>query len=99
MTGNITNLRIMNGTAVYTSQFIPPRGILTATSNTVLLIQCLNASTVFKDASTNNFTVTPTGSVTFSALTNVFATYPAKRITSTGNLQVYGQIQENATLT
>ena len=99
MTGNITNLRIMNGTAVYTSQFIPPRGILTATSNTVLLMQCLNASTVFKDASTNNFTVTPTGSVTFSALTNVFATYPAKRITSTGNLQVYGQIQENATLT
>jgi len=84
-------------------QYIPAnlyrQGILTATSNTVLLIQCLNASTVFKDASTNNFTVTPTGSVTFSALTNVFATYPAKRITSTGNLQVYGQIQENATLT
>jgi len=57
-TGYITDVRIVNGTAVYTSAFTPPTEPLTAISNTVLLT---SQSNTFKDNSINNFTVTKLG--------------------------------------
>ena len=60
--GSISNVRVVKGTAVYTSQFTPPTGPLTAISGTVLL--ALTTATVTADASTNNFTLTNSGSVT-----------------------------------
>lgn len=59
--GSISNVRVVKGTAVYTSQFTPPTGPLTAISGTQLL--ALTSSTVTADASSNNFTLTNTGSV------------------------------------
>lgn len=53
--GFISNLRFVNGTGVYTSNFTPPTTPLTAVANTQLLI-C--QSNTFKDNSSNNFAFT-----------------------------------------
>ena len=58
--GYISNLRVVNGTAVYTSNFTPPTAPLTAITNTALLT-CQSAN--FVDNSTNAFTLSPSGTV------------------------------------
>jgi len=57
--GYISNVRIVNGTAVYTSNFTPSTTPLTAISGTALLT-CQSGS--FNDASSNNFTISTNGS-------------------------------------
>jgi len=56
--GYISNMRILNGTALYTTTFTPPTTTLTAIANTSLLT-C--QSSLFKDSSTNAFAVTRNG--------------------------------------
>jgi hypothetical protein len=56
--GYLSNFRILKGTAVYTSNFTPLTSPLTAITNTSLLTCQSNR---FKDNSTNNFTITPSG--------------------------------------
>jgi hypothetical protein len=58
MTGYVSNLRVVNGTAVYTSAFTPPTSPLTAITNTQLLT-C--QSNQFRDNSTNNYTLSFVG--------------------------------------
>lgn len=67
LTGRISNLRIVKGTAVYTTAFTPTVGPLTAISNTVLLLKTTNDANFLVDSSTNNFTVTNTGGVATSS--------------------------------
>jgi len=55
----MSNLRVVKGTAVYTSAFTPPTTPLTAISGTSLLTCQSNR---FIDASSNNLTLTVTGS-------------------------------------
>jgi len=43
LTGYISNVRVVNGTAVYTSAFTPPTAPLTAITNTSLLVNMTNA--------------------------------------------------------
>jgi len=53
--GSISNVRVVKGTAVYTSNFLPPTSALSAISGTSLLT-LQNSSIV--DNSTNSFTIT-----------------------------------------
>jgi hypothetical protein len=65
--GYMTDVRIVKGTAVYTTTFTPPTAPLTAISGTSLLTLQNNQSVnnnVFLDNSTNNFFVTRNGNTT-----------------------------------
>jgi hypothetical protein len=59
----ISNLRVVKGTAVYTSNFTPPISPLTAIAGTSLLTCQSNR---FADNSSNNFTITVNGNVSVS---------------------------------
>lgn len=55
LNGNISNLRVLKGQALYTANFTPSTAKLTAITNTQLLT-CQDST--FKDNSTNNFAIT-----------------------------------------
>ena len=61
--GLITNVRLVVGTAIYTANFTVPTAPLTAVSGTQLLLSANTSGTVATDSSTNNFSMTNTGSV------------------------------------
>ena len=71
LNGYITNLRVVKGTAVYTASFAPPTIPLTAISGTSLLLNATTSGTLTTDSSSNNFTVTNTGTATFSPLSPI----------------------------
>jgi len=68
--GYVSNLRVVNGAAVYTGAFVPPTSPLTNIANTNSLI--LQSSTVI-DNSSNAWTITNNGGVTMAADATVFA--------------------------
>jgi len=75
--GYISNVRVIKGTALYTSNFTPPTSALTAVANTSLLTCQSNR---FIDNSTNNFTLTRNGDVivaNFSPLAPTASYFPA----------------------
>ena len=73
ITAYISNLRIVKGTALYTSNFTPSTTPLTAVSGTSLLTCQSNR---FIDNSTNNFAITVTGAPTIQRF-NPFGTAAA----------------------
>lgn len=70
--GHISNLRIVKGTALYTTTFTPSTAPLTAVTNTSLLTlqnsQSSNNS-AFLDSSSNNFLITRNGNTTQGTFT------------------------------
>lgn len=81
--GNISNVRIVKGVAVYTGNFTPPVHTLTPSqssgtnisaitySQTSLLLNTPNNANFLLDSSTNAYTVTNTGTATAAATTPV----------------------------
>jgi len=66
-TGYLSDIRVVKGTAVYTSAFTPPTAPLTAIANTSLLTCQTNQpfnNNIFLDNSTNNFLITRAGNTT-----------------------------------
>jgi len=97
----ISNLRIVKGTAVYTSAFTPPTAPVTAITNTALLTNMTNGA-IFDNAMMNNFNTVGnaqistsvvkygTGSLAFDG-TGDYLTTPAttnNRINTTGNFTI-----------
>ena len=64
--GRLTNIRIVKGTALYTSSFEMPTSAPTAVSGTSLLLNAENSANFLKDDSTNNASITNNG-VTWSS--------------------------------
>ena len=64
--GNISNVRVVKGTALYTSNFTPPTSALTAVSNTKLLT-CQNSTGSITDASSSNHSIAANGNASANA--------------------------------
>lgn len=60
MQGYMSNVRFVNGTAVYTGNFTPSTTPLTVITNTSLLLNTVSGAQ-FADSSTNSFTITRNG--------------------------------------
>jgi len=96
--GNITNLRLTIGNALYTSSFTPSTVPLTKQANTALLLT-MNSNNPFGDSSNNIISVSaPNANVAFSTnspFTFIPATVPvAQRKTADGKLLVSGYFDE-----
>lgn len=65
LSGFMSNVRVVNGSAVYTSNFTPSTIPLTAISNTVLLLNS-NSGAYLADNSSNSFVATNNGNVTWN---------------------------------
>jgi hypothetical protein len=97
MSGYISNLRVVTGTAVYTSTFTPPTTPLTAITNTSLLT-CQSNRLI--DKSTNNVTITKAGDAAVSPYipfpaSSSYSTYGSGYFDGTGD---YLRIPDNAAL-
>ena len=86
MIGYMSNFRLVKGTAVYTSNFIPSQEVLTTISGTSLLLNVLDSSNFIKDNSTNSFTVTNNG----TAVWNINSPFG---INNTGSINLAGSTQ------
>ena len=90
--GNLSNIRVVTGTALYTTTFTPPTATLRAVSGTALLLPLTAAP--FMDLSTNLATVTNTGTVTTTAsapsltaaTTDVTGTYTLSSSNTSGRI-------------
>jgi hypothetical protein len=67
--GRITNFRVVNGTAVYTTNFTPSVNPLLPVINTKLLLTELTESALVADTGPSRLTLTNNGSVTWNSAT------------------------------
>ena len=89
--GYISNIRVIKGTGIYSSNFTLPTVPLSSITNTVLLTA---QSRTNVDNSSNNLTMTTTGNPTFTKTNTPPPALTPQRILPTGELQVAGIFDE-----
>ena len=94
--GYISNLRVVNGTAVYTAAFTPPQAILPSITNTSLLLNATDSANFIRDNGPNNLTVTNNGTATWidTGPFNQGSTTLEQRQVNDGTLEVYSTFDE-----
>ena len=92
-TSYVSNLRIVVGTALYTSNFTPPYAALVPITNTQLLLCMSDNGGLLIDSSPNNFKVQVVGTPGASG-SKPFTVNTVQRQLNTGTLQVSGYFDE-----
>ena len=94
--GYISNLRVVNGTAVYTAAFTPPQAILPSITNTSLLLNATDSANFIRDNGPNNLNVTNNGTATWISTGpfNQGSTTLEQRQVNDGTLEVYSTFDE-----
>jgi len=99
LTGYVSDVRILNGTALYTTTFTPPTSPLTAISNTQLLLNYQNAG-IFDNAMMNDLITVGsaqvstsvkkygTGSLSFNGSTDYLKTFSSTVIQLNNNFTI-----------
>ena len=88
LNGNMTNIRVVKGTALYTSNFTAPTAPLNPVSGTSLLLNN-NSGAYLADTSGNSLVATVTGAVPWNALSPFTVTGYKNRVytwTSSGSI-------------
>jgi len=89
--GYLSNVRLVIGTAVYTSNFTTPTSPLTPVTNTILLTLQTNGpanNNAFIDSSANNYIITRTGSITQGSFTPYDPGYYSNYFDGSSYLQI-----------
>ena len=92
----LSNIRVVKGTAVYTSNFTPPTTSLTAITNTSLLT-C--QSNTFKDNSSNNYAFTVNGNPSTEPFSPFAPTAAYSTSVNGGSIYILGQGSDSYSLT
>lgn len=93
--GYFANIRVVKGTAVYTSTFSTPIAPFSAITDTKLLLLVANQANLLTDSSGTSKTVTNVGAATFSAVTPLSTVYNgAMKQLKSGTLQVANEFDE-----
>jgi len=93
LSGYMSNLRFVLGTAIYPANFIPPYAPLVSIANTQLLLCMPNNGGIFTDSSPNNFSFSIVGAPGASG-SKPFTLNTVQRQINSGTLQVEGYFDE-----
>jgi aspartate 1-decarboxylase len=89
--GNVTNIRVVKGSALYTSNFTVPTSPLQKISGTVFLLSAIQGSTFAQDSSDSNITLTSRGTPISSSLTPFPESAPTISSASISGTAKYGE--------
>lgn len=92
--GYMSNIRMINGTALYTSDFTPPKQVLSAITNTSLLLKVANSSSYITDSSINAYTITNNGALVYQPFMAIASLGEAQKIYGDGTLAVANYLDD-----